>query len=477
MAEQYIIGIDGGSQSTKVIIFDTHGNVVAEGSEPLKPMLLPEEGVVLHPDDDLWDSLIMASKKALAAFPGKLSEIIGVGLCTIRCCRVLLKEDCTLAYPAISWMDLRLASPYQPDIPGVKYVTTTSGYITHRLTGEKKDTAANYEGEWPLDRSTWDWSEDPAVMKHYNIPREMLFDLVNPGTIVGRITRAAAEATGLPEGLPVAATANDKAVEALGTGSLEGNVALVSLGTYITSMIQGYDYISDAKYFWTNLASIPHRFIYESGGIRRGMSTVSWARELMGGDVVSEAAKRGLTPDDYLNEMAADIPAGCEGLMTVPEWLAPPSAQYKRGIILGFTGRHTGVHMYRSVMEAIALTMKNHCFKMCEERGKKLEKIIISGGGSNGRLFMQIFADVFGLPAHRNLVNGSVGLGSAICLAMGLGLYPDFESAMKVMIRPRDSFQPNEANTKFYDRMNEEVYKDITSSTDEILKKAHPVFA
>ena len=476
MANQYIIGIDGGTQSTKVVIFDLEGHVVAEAHTPLKPLLLPEPGVVIHPDDDLWDSLITASREVLAKFTGKLSEIIGVGLCTIRCCRTLLKEDCTLAYPAISWMDLRLARPYEPDIPGVKYVTTTSGYITHRLTGERKDTASNYEGEWPIDRHKWQWTDDSAVMNHYNVPREMLFDLVMPGTILGAITPEASAATGIPAGLPVVATANDKAVEALGSGSLEGDVALISLGTYITSMIEGYDYVSSANAYWTNLASIPNRYIYESGGIRRGMSTVSWARELMGSDVVRAAKKEGLTPDGYLNKLAADIPAGSEGLMTVPEWLAPPSALYKRGAMIGFNGRHTGVHMYRSVMEAIAITMKNHCLAMCDERGKKLDRIIVSGGGSNGETFMRIFADVFGLPASRNEVNGAVGVGSAICAAVGVGVYPSFEAAMEKMIRPRDSFSPNAVNTKLYHEMNEQVYRHITSYTDEILKKSYPIF-
>ena len=476
MANQYIVGIDGGTQSTKVVIFDLEGNVVAEGQEPLKPLLLSEPGVVLHPDDDLWDSLVAACRQTLSHFPGKISEIIGIGLCSIRCCRTLLKEDGSLAYPVINWMDLRLARPYEHENPEVKYVSTTSGYMTHRLTGKFKDTVANYEGEWPLDRINWRWSEDPEVLKQYCIPREMLFELIMPGTVAGGLTKEAAAALGLPEGLPVAVTANDKAVEALGVGSLEGNLALVSLGTYITSMVQGHDYINSANTFWTNLASVPHRYIYESGGIRRGMSTVSWARELMGSDVVKEAEKLGITPDAYLNQKAALLPAGSDGLMTVPEWLAPPSTRYKRGLMIGFTGLHTGVHIYRSVLEAIALTMKNHCLAMCEELKKPLERIIVSGGGSNGELFMQIFADVFGLPASRNEINGSVSLGSAICAAVGIGAYKTFDEAAGKMIRPKDSFTPNQKNHELYTRMNEDVYRHITEYTDEVLKKSFPIF-
>ena len=472
---KYIIGIDGGSQSTKVVIFDTEGHVVAEAHEPLKPLLLPKEGVALHPDDDLWTSLGLACRRALSRFPGRPGDLIGAGLCTIRCCRTILKNDGTLAHPVFSWMDLRLARPYEHVFPDVAHVTTTSGYITHRLTGRRRDTAANYAGEWPIDNLAWDWSPDPEIIRRFNLPRTMLFDLVMPGAILGTVTKAAAEATGLPEGLPVAATASDKAVEALGTGALDEETALVSLGTYITSMVEGAEFTDTAGTYWTNLACRPHRYLYESGGIRRGMSTVTWVRELMGEGVVRRAGEAGLTPDDYLGRLAAEIPAGSEGLMTVPDWLAPASALYKRGLMIGFTGRHSGVHMYRSVMEAIALTMKGHCLAMAGELDRRLKRLIISGGGSNGDLFMQIFADVFNLPASRTEINGAVSLGSAICAAVGTGFYGSFEEAMARMIRPRDTFRPVPAQAEVYDRLDE-VYKQISGHTDEILKKSYAVF-
>ena len=66
----YLIGIDGGTQSTKVVVFDAEGNVVAEGREPLRPMSRPRHGVAFHPDDDLWDSLAAASRQALERFDG-----------------------------------------------------------------------------------------------------------------------------------------------------------------------------------------------------------------------------------------------------------------------------------------------------------------------------------------------------------------------------------------------------------------------
>ncbi|MDR2386613.1 MAG: sugar kinase [Deltaproteobacteria bacterium] len=474
---EYLIGLDGGTQSTKVLIFDQEGHLVAQGVEALKPLSLPREGVAFHPGDDLWDSLVLACRKALKEFGGKVSEIVGLGLCTIRCCRALLKADLSLAQPVLSWMDLRLARPYENDEPNVAYLTTTTGYIGAKLTGKKIDTCANLLGQWPIDYETWDWISDSGLFAKYQIPREMLFDLVKPGELIGQISHQAAQATGLPEGLPVVATASDKAVEALGCGPLGQGTALLSLGTYICSMVEGSDFRPDSAALFTNMASQPFRFLYESGGIRRGMSTVSWVREIMGQEAERKAQQLGLSTDNYLNTLAAQLPPGSQGLLTVPEWLAPPSALYKKGVMLGFTGRHTAVHMYRSVMEAIALTMGGHLRALVEELDFKLERVIVSGGGSNGDLFMRIIADVMGLPTLRTEINGAVGLGSAICAAVGTKVYPGFEKAMAAMVRVKDRFEPNFQNHDFYQKLYQEVYSQITQYTDLILKKAYPFFS
>lgn len=476
MDKKYIIGVDGGSQSSKVIIFDLEGNIVCEGKQSLRPMSLPEPGIVEHPDDDLWDSILEASKRAMNSFAGKKEDIIGMGLCTIRFCRAVLKEDGTLAQPVMSWMDARVSRPYEHVNPLVRYVTTSSGYITHRFTGEFNDTAANYQGQWPIDTDTWQWSEDPEVMRRQNIPRDMLFNLQMPGTILGYVRKEVADITGIPEGIPVVATANDKAVEALGAGLLSENTALVSLGTYIASMVNGHDNPKGTVNFWTNFACMPDTYLYESNGIRRGMWTVSWFKDILGDEVALKAEAEGISPEQYLDREAQMVPAGSNGLMTVLDWLAPSDKTFKKGLMIGFDGRHTRAHMYRSILEAIALTMKNRFDEMCAELDIKPDNLIISGGGSNSELFMQIFSDIFGLPVSRNVVNGSAGLGSAICAAVAAGVYKDFETAIKKMVKIRDTFRPNFENTGLYKKINDEVYKHITTYTDEILKRSYPIF-
>jgi len=476
MTTKYLIGVDNGTQSSKVVIFDLDGHIICQGRKELKPILMPRPGVAEHPGDDLWDSIIAASREAMQNFPGDLKDILGVGLCTIRCCRACLQADGSLASPVLSWMDLRLARPYEHVDSQVSYVTTTSGYITHRFTGQFKDTAANHEGMWPIDKDTWQWSHDPDVFREYQIPRKKLLELVMPGDVLGWVTPEAGAQTGIPSGIPVVATANDKAVEALGAGLMPGNTALISLGTYIGGMVYGDKYIKDSQTFFSNLASIPNHYLYESGGIRQGMWTVSWLRKLFGDDVIREGHRLTISPEEVLNREAQQVPAGSEGLMVVPEWLAPPDKLYKRGIMLGFHAGHTRAHMHRAMLEAIALTMYNHVTAMCRELDMSLESIIVSGGGSSGDLFMQIFADVFGLPAIRNEVNGAASMGSAICAAVATEAYDSFDAAILKMVRVRDTFAPIAKHTKTYRQINATVYPYITEHTDKILEKAYPIF-
>ncbi|SEP51152.1 FGGY-family carbohydrate kinase [Amycolatopsis saalfeldensis] len=442
----YLLGIDNGSQSTKVTVFDEHGKVHARARVPLRPNDTPRPGVVEHPDDDLWDSIGAATRAALDAFDGRPEDILGVGLCTIRFCRAMLRADGTLAQPVLSWMDERVSRPYEHTNPEVRYVTASSGYITARLTGQFRDTAANYQGVWPIDTDTWDWVPEP------DIPREMLFELVQPGDRLGTVTASAAAHTGLPEGLPVFATANDKAVEALGSGLSDDRTLLLSLGTYIAGMTTGARNVRDAKAFWTNFACRPHSYLYESEGIRRGMWTVSWLRDLLG-------------EEEWLNAGAATVPAGSDGLIAVLDWLAPVEAPFRRGAFLGFDGRQGPFHLYRAVLEAVALTLHGNGNAMAAELGTEFSRVLVSGGGAGSDVLMQIVADAFDRPARR--AQGGAELGSAICAGVGLGLFDGFDEAVAALVAPGAEFVPDPVTHERYRRLGE-VYRELPGHTDPL---------
>ena len=475
MSEKYLMGIDEGSQSAKITIFDIKGNIVCEGKAALRPYILPKPGYVVHPDDDWWDAICKASKDCMSKFAGDPADIVGIGLCTIRCCRAYLNADCQLAQEALSWMDIRMSRPYEEENPEVKYLTASSGYITYRLTGEKKDTVANYEYSWPIDVDHWAWSEDPADYEANGIPREMLFDLVMPGDVLGYVTQEAADATGLPAGVPVVATANDKAVEGLGTGCMADGTACISLGTYTTAMMKGTENLKGTSYAWPKFSCVPNQYLYDSNGIRRGMWTVSWFRDVLGDGYKKEAAALGISAEELLGREAEQVPVGSDGLMTVLHWLADADKQYQKGIMIGFDGRHTRAHIYRSILEAIAMTLKKHVDDMCNEVGASFDRIVITGGGSNSDLMMQIFADVFNLPMVRNEISGAAGLGSAICAAVAAGVYDSFDKAAANMVRVKETFKPIPEHTAVYKKMLP-IYAQITQYTDPILKQTYEIF-
>ncbi len=472
----YLIGVDCGTQSAKVVIYDASGNAVASGRQPLRPMDRPRPGVAVHPDDDLWTAIGIASHAAMAEFTGDPHQILGVGICPIRCCKAFLRADGSLTEPVISWMDERAYLPYIPADDEVRYATTLSGYIAHRFTGKFRDSAANnITSQWPIDTDTWQWSDDPSFYDRLSTRPDQLFELQMPGDIIGTLTPAASAATGLPPGIPVVQTANDKAVEMLGAGSLGKTTALISLGTYIAAMVHGDENHRAPAHFWTNFASIPHRYLYESFGIRRGMWTLTWFLDLLGPEFAEHAATLGMSREAYIEREASEVPAGSDGLMTTLDWLASADTPFRKGTMLGFDARHTRGHVYRSILEAIALTMQSHVDAMSGELGISLTEIVLSGGGSTSPLFMQIFADVFGIPASRSVGASGASLGAAICAAAATGVHPDIEQAAAAMTHARESFSPSAECGLVYERVAA-VYHDVRTATDPLLARSYPIF-
>lgn len=421
-SEPLIVGIDCGSQSAKVTVFRADGEVVAQGREPLRAYVAGGEGEWMHPDDDVWEAVARASRAALGDV-SDTSGIVAVGLCGIRFCRAVLRRDGALARPMMSWMDVRVGRPHVAEAADEWYVTTCSGYLTHRLTGQALDTAGNYLGAWPVDVAAGDWLGEPELAA-FGVAREQVFGLVQPGELLGEVTADAASATGLPLGVSVYATSNDKAVEALGAGLLDASAALISLGTYVTGMLVGDSFAASGDAFWVNAAAEPGRFLFESEGIRRGMWTVSWLRDMFGG-----------SDEDALTELAAGVPAGAGGLIAVLDWLAPDTHPEWRGALLGFDGSQGRGAMFRAVLEAIALTMHGNVVAAAAELARPVEGVILSGGGAKNPLLVEMFAALFGTPVRVPELTDSAGLGSAICAAVGAGVHRDFASATSAMVR------------------------------------------
>lgn len=457
----FVLAVDNGSQSTKVLIIDARGEVHARSRVHLRPYASPAPGRWEHPDDDIWDSTVTAIRAALDDFGGDPSEIRGVGLCTIRFCRAVLRADGSLAQPVMSWMDERLPRAYEREHDDAAYVTTSSGYLGHRLTGERKDAAGNYQGTWPIDTARWIWSDDPDAYSRCGMRREELFDLVAPGEVLGHVHGAASAATGLPVGVPVFATSNDKAVEALGAGLRDDEESLLSLGTYVATMTPGAHVLDDHPDVWTNFAAEPGRYLFESAGVRRGMWTVSWYRDLV-------SPSPGAVSEEKLNQDASSVPPGSRGLVAALDWLAPADEPWRRGALVGFDGTQGRPHVYRAILEALAIETEAADARARAALGRGRSALIVTGGGSGSELMLRILAAVYRVPVRTPAVRDAAGMGAAICAAVGTRLHPDWDTAVAAMVRVGETIVADEELVT--------AYSSVRQRYERVLPRVRDIF-
>ncbi|QWC84275.1 hypothetical protein KLP28_11870 [Nocardioidaceae bacterium] len=436
-AAPLLLAVDGGTQSTKVLLVDARGTVHARAQVALQPLDRRDEGVAEHPGDDLWESLVAAVRSLLRDWGGDPARVVGLGLCSIRCCQVLLDETGQLVAPVRSWMDARTWHPWADDEhaedPRVATVGAASAYLTARLTGRRADAAAAYDQVW---------------LAANQLPAALLPTLVAPGEPLGPLTEDASRLLGLEVGLPVVATGNDKAVEALGGGLVEEtDDVLLSLGTYaaaMTPVAEGSARAEAAAYgasTWLNEACPAGTRLAETGGVRHGMGTVTWTADLLGADVAD------------LARAAAEVPAGARDLVCVPDWLAPGDQPWRRGALVGLTGAHGRAEVARAVVEGLLLTLADHVRAAEADLGGRFARLVLTGGGARSELLTAIAAAACDLPVVRPVETDAAGMGAAVCAAVGTGVHPDWSTAVKSMVGRRAPVAPDPDLVAAYARL------------------------
>jgi sugar (pentulose or hexulose) kinase len=495
MAE-HLLAIDCGTQSVRALLFDTSGQLIAKERIPIEPYYSTTPGLAEQDPRVFWDALCSACQQLLAHENVHPEDIAAASITTQRATVVNLDKDGNPLRPAIVWLDQRRTEDFKPvgglwglafDLVGVRptvnYLqaeaeinwlvknqpdiwkdtfkfTYLSGFLVHQLTGKFIDSVGSQVGYMPLDYQKQAW----AAPSHWYwqalaIQPEKLVEIVPVGEMLGEITKAASEQTGLPVGLPLIASAADKACEVLGAGSLAPNVACLSYGTTATINTTHQKYIEIIPLIPPYPAAVPHAYNMELQ-IYRGYWMVSWFKQEFGLREQHLAEEQGLEPEDLFEDLIKKVPAGSQGLVLQPFW--SPGLRYPgpeaRGAIVGFNDTHTRAHVYRAILEGIAYALRDGK-ERTEKRSKiTIDQLRVAGGGSQSDAAVQLTADVFGLPASRPHIYEATGLGAAINAAVGIGLHPDYATAIAAMTRLGDTFYPQKEATAVYDRLYHEVY-------------------
>jgi sugar (pentulose or hexulose) kinase len=308
------------------------------------------------------------------------------------------------------------------------------------------------------------------------VRREQLPELFKPGERLGSITAEASRHTGIPEGLPLIAAGADKACEVLGAGGVEPSVACLSYGTTATINTTRRKYLETIPLIPPYPAAIPDRFNTEVM-IYRGFWMVSWFKQEFGLREMQRATELGVEPEVLFDELVNSVRPGSMGLMLQPYWspgIREPGLEAK-GSIIGFGDVHTRAHLYRAILEGLAYALRQGKEQIEKRSGTAITRLRVSGGGSQSDAAMQLTADIFGLPAERPHVYETSGLGAAIDCAVGLGLHPDFPSAIRAMTRVGQVFQPDPQAQRTYDRLYREVYQGMYKQLRPLYRKIREI--
>ena len=148
------------------------------------------------------------------------------------------------------------------------------------------------------------------------------------------------------------------------------------------------------------------------------------------------------------------------GLILQPYWM--PGVRYPgpeaKGAIVGFGDVHGRAHVYRAILEGLAYGLREGAERTVRKSGVEIRELRVSGGGSQSRAAVQLFADVFGVPASRPHTHEAAGLGAAIDAALGLGFHPDPATAVAEMVRIGERFEPSRGASAIYEDLYRSVY-------------------
>ena len=398
MSKDLVLAIDNGTQSVRALLFDLRGNLLFKSRVPIETYDSPKPGWAEQAPEVFWKAVCEACR-LLWQIPGVDKEAIaGVALTTQRSTIICMGKDGQPLRPAIVWPDQRRTTGLKP-IGGLwglafrlsgmsrtsaylqeqaeaswirthepqtwdkihKYLLL-SGYLTYRLTGDT--ISIRWAPRWVTSPSTT--SARPGAVTgtgsgRWHLSRwEQLPELVPPAGKLGVISQTAAEATGLPVGLPLIAAAADKACEVIGLGGLEPHIGCLSFGTAATINTTHKKYVEVIPLIPPYPSAIPDAYSLEIQ-IYRGYWMVSWFKQEFGHIEVAQSNESGVEVEALFDESVRDVPPGSNGLMLQPYWspgLKVPGPEAK-GAVIGFGDVHTRAHLYRAILEGIAYALRD----------------------------------------------------------------------------------------------------------------------
>ncbi len=479
----YLLGIDYGTESCRVAICDLQGRPIALAATPY-PTTHPRPGWAEQDPEDWWKALQASTHKAIANSGISPAAIAGISYDATTLSMVAMDKKGEELRPAIMWMDVRATEqaeraehsdsvarlyngaghspataewyPFkaawlkenEPEIYSqAVHLIDAPDWVTYKLTGEwttNINSAAirmyynRDKGGWPVD-----FYETVGCGDVFDKIPERVLDLATPVGVLGLIP---AQLLGLRPGIPVAQGPGDAWAGQIGLGVLSpGSMALITGSSHVLTGQSATEIHGKGFFGAYTDGVVPGQYTVEGSQVSTG-SVLKWFKDNFAADVAQAAERIGLNPYDVLNEQSRNIRPGSDGLI-INEYFqgnrTPYTDSKARGIVTGLSLMHTQAHFYHAIQEAVCYGNAHNLLAM-KQAGFEVKRMVACGGATKSRDWIQMHADVSGVPIALTEVGDAVVLGTCMIASVGAGLYKDLHEAAKNMVHEIDVLEPDQ---------------------------------
>ncbi len=485
---KYILSIDLGTTSTKTVLFDDRLRVISSARTEYQTFY-PQSGWAEQNAEDWWLALVTTCREVLEKSGINPSNIVGVGVDSMSSMALPVDQQGNPLHNGLIWLDRRAwkesdwikdiygelqisinsnrsdPSNFAPKILWIKnnlpdvYVKTykflhCNGYLVQKLTGNMTMDISEAGLSQLCDIRTGQWSDELIALS--GIDRLKLPEIYSCTEIVGNILAEAAHATGLKEGTPVIAGAMDNVSATLGLGLRHDGQAYISAGTATNAGACVAEVPTDPSML--NYHHGVSGLYLVNGGVDYGGAGLRWFKSLIEEDRFYE-----------IDRLAQESGYRDEVLLYLPYMVgqrAPLWSPHSRAVAFGMNPDTSRKAMIRMIMEGIAMGVKN-VFRLMEKKNYTSNEIVMTGGCANSHIWTQIFSDILNKPIILPGEMDVAPLGTAILTAVGVGLFPDFDSALAVQT-VRDTYYPDNEKSSYYD--------DLFSAFINLYEISQPVY-
>jgi xylulokinase len=488
-----VLGIDSSTTATKAILVERSGAVRAVASasygyETPRPLWSEQDPHLW------WDGTVAAVREVIAGHGIEASQVEAIGLTGQMHGSVLLDDGGSVVRPAILWNDQRtepecdqirlLVGPERlievtgndaltgftaPKLMWVKnnepenwdrvsHVLLPKDYVRYRLTDELAVDVADGSGTILFDLAARTWS--PEILSALDLEPSLFPPTFEGPEVTGVVSRQAAEATGLPAGIPVVAGGGDQSANAVGVGAVAPGVVALSLGTsgVVFATTEG-PAIEAAGRVHAFCHAVPGRW-HMMGVMLSAAGSLRWFRDALAPDVSFDDLVRG----------ANEVPPGSDGLLFLPYLTGertPHPDPLARGAFVGLTVRHDLRHLTRAVLEGVAFGLGDGLDLMLASGLTRPDQIRASGGGTRSSLWRQILADVLDAEIATVTTEEGAAYGAALLGALGAGWFETVDEACAVAVTVAPSAEPSGSQV---------VYRDAHARFRELYPALSPTF-